>query len=155
MIVNYKFNSSGDRFEDRFVIFIGIPVCVLLGILNVFGSMGIIWYEKYGSDLKRIFLNKIVASLNWISIAWFLLVQPSDILLYIYKPLPHLYCNFNFILRNTLIMLYMFYLDISLLVRYVFIFWMKNPENFKDDFWAVFLNICVCFCSYGFVKGPP
>ena len=53
MIVNYKFNSSGDRFEDRFVIFIGIPVCVLLGILNVFGSMGIIWYEKYGSDLKE------------------------------------------------------------------------------------------------------
>ena len=29
------------------------------------------------------------------------------------------------------------------IIRYIFIFWLKNPVAFKDDFWNVFLNIWI------------
>ena len=95
MSLNLTLNSFG--IDDGLVIFIGIPFGLLLGLLNVLGSAGIIWHEKFGSDYKRIFLNKIVASLNWVSIAWFMLIQPTDMLLYFYKPLPGWYCNIKYI----------------------------------------------------------
>jgi len=34
-----------------------------------------------------------------------------------------------------------FILDSIALVRYIFIFWLKNPAAFKDEFWAVYINI--------------
>jgi hypothetical protein len=33
------------------------------------------------------------------------------------------------------------FLDAIIIVRYLLIFWIKNPENFKDDFWSHFVNI--------------
>ena len=95
--------------------------------------------------VKYIILNKIVASLNWVSIAWFLLIQPTDMLLYFYKPLPDWYCNIIYILRNSLILLSVIYTDLILIVKYIFIFWMKNPLSFQDDFWYLFVNIWVVF----------
>lgn len=28
-----------------------------------------------------------------------------------------------------------------ILTRYIFIFWLKNPSAFNDDFWFLFVNI--------------
>ena len=144
MSLNYTLVSLViEKLDDELVLFIGIPFGLLLGFLNVLGSAGIIWHEKFGSDNKRIFLNKIVASLNWVSIAWFLLIQPTDMLLYFYKPLPDWYCNIIYILRNSLILLSVIYTDLILIVKYIFIFWMKNPANFQDDFWSFIVNVWV------------
>ena len=141
MSLNFTLNSFG--IDDGLVLFIGIPLGLILGFLNVLGSAGIIWHEKFGSDHKRIILNKIVASLNWVSIAWFLLVQPTDMLLYFYKPLPSWYCTIIYITRNSIILLSLIYTDLILTVKYIFIFWMKNPANFQDDFWSFLVNIWV------------
>ena len=144
MSLNYTLVSLViEKLDDELVLFIGIPFGLLLGFLNVLGSAGIIWHEKFGSDNKRIFLNKTVASLNWVSIAWFLLIQPTDMLLYFYKPLPYWYCNITYILRNSLILLSVIYTDLILIVKYIFIFWMKNPANFQDDFWSFIVNVWV------------
>ena len=129
--------------DEGLVLFFGIPLGLTLGFLNVLGSTGIIWHEKYGSDNKRIILNKFVASLNWVSIVWFLLVQPTDMLLYFYKPLPGWYCNIVYITRNSLIIISVIYTDLILIVKYIFIFWMVNPANFQDDFWSFFVNFWV------------
>jgi len=37
--------------------------------------------------------------------------------------------------------------DCIVLCRYIFIFWLKNPAAFKDDFWSAFLNLWVVLVS--------
>jgi hypothetical protein len=42
------------------------------------------------------------------------------------------------------------YFDLIILSRYVYIFHLKNPAAFDDDFWALFLNLWVTFASLCF-----
>ena len=149
MSLNSTLISFGTEYLDV-VLLVGIPFGLILGFLNVLGSAGIIWHEQFGSDHKRIFLNKMVTALNWVSIVWFLLIQPSDMLLYLYKPLPDWFCKINYILRNMLVLLCLIYTDLILIIKYAFIFWMKNPANFQDDFWSFVINVWVVTFRYMF-----
>jgi hypothetical protein len=108
--------------------------------LNSLAFVGIIWFERFGSDLKRIFINRIVTSVAWSSMSWYILVQTTDMCLYFYRPLPELICFTNLVVRNTIIVQTILFFDSIVVVRYVAIFWMKDPENFKDDFWFRFVN---------------
>ena len=33
--------------------------------------------------------------------------------------------------------------DLIILTRYAYVFWLKNPAGFNDDFWVVFFNMWV------------
>ena len=142
----YDYHYFGALNETRASKIIGILLAVLLMIINIFAFWGIIWYERFGSDLRRIFINQIVISVIWCSIAWLTLVQTSDILLYFFRPLPDLYCLFNLVLRNALMIQAILFFDAIIIVRYIFIFWMKDPANFAEDFWYCFVNIWVVTC---------
>ena len=137
-----------EHLDNELVLLVGIPFALMLGFLNVLGSLGIIWHQKFGSDHKRTFLNKIVVSLSWVSITWFLLVHSSELLLYFYKPLPGWFCNIKYVLRTSIILLSVIYTSMFLIVKYIFIFWMKNPANFHDDFWSIFVNVWVVMFRY-------
>jgi hypothetical protein len=82
-------------------------------------------------------------SVAWTSIAWYLLIQTSDILLYFYRPLPDFHCLLNLVLRNAFMIQAILFFDAIILVRYIFIFWLTNPQSFCDDFWYRFINIWV------------
>jgi len=41
-------------------------------------------------------------------------------------------------------------LDLISLIRYIFIYWLKNPAAFKDEFWCVFLNLWCILISISF-----
>jgi uncharacterized Tic20 family protein len=34
-------------------------------------------------------------------------------------------------------------LDFVMIFRYIFIFWLKNPAMFNDEFWIVFINLWI------------
>jgi hypothetical protein len=53
----------------------------VLGIIILLPLIySIIWFERYGSDNKRPLLNKLVSSICWLGVFWFLVVQPIDVL---------------------------------------------------------------------------
>jgi hypothetical protein len=69
-------NITNEHFFDGLNInrpskFIGAFTALLLMALNTLAFLGIIWFEKFGSDLKRIFINRIVTSVAWSAIAWY------------------------------------------------------------------------------------
>ena len=134
------FASLSDHRPSKIV---GAILAPLLLSVNVLAFWGIIWFERFGSDLKRLFINQIVVSVAWSSIAWLVLIQTSDVLLYLYRPLPDLYCLFNIILRNALMIQVILFFDVIIVVRYIFIFWLTDPENFQDDFWYRYVNLWV------------
>ena len=81
--VNQLLHSQG-LFDQFFVNHSGksliIAFSILLNALAIWVAYGIIWYEKYGTDLKQTLLNKLVSSICWSGIYYFLLCQYSDLL---------------------------------------------------------------------------
>ena len=48
-----------------------IIVATILSVLTSAATFGIIWFERFGSDLKRMFTNKMVSSICWSILAWY------------------------------------------------------------------------------------
>ena len=59
-----------ELFENRTSKIIGVLFAVPMSFLICFAAYGIIWFERFGSDLKRIFINKMVSSVCWSIISW-------------------------------------------------------------------------------------
>jgi hypothetical protein len=55
-----------------------------------------------------------------------------------------------FVLKNTISIQEILYFGIIAVVRYLFIFSVKNPATFQDEFWSFFINILVI--SFGFLS---
>ena len=65
----------GGLFENR-ISKILITAFSFFGTLILMGAIsGIIWFERFGSNLKRTFLNKMVSALCWTCFEWFFIVQ--------------------------------------------------------------------------------
>jgi hypothetical protein len=99
----------------------------------------IIWFERYGLDVRITLINRLFISADYIGIFWMATCQQLDIFRYVYGPLPQFVCHFadysKFALTNQLFMTFAF----IMLSRYIFIFWLKNPAGFYDDFWYKFI----------------
>jgi hypothetical protein len=52
-----------------------------------------------------------------------------------------LLCHLDTILRNVVPMIALLLLDAIIIVRYIFIFHLKNPTALQDDFWKLFINL--------------
>ena len=128
-------------FEDRPLKYVGLCVSFVLILVMYSLASGIIWFEYYGSDLKRIFINRIVSSVCWIVLEGYILLHVPDLILYFYRLYPTWICYIQIILRHALVLQLLLLLDSIIIVRYIFIFWLKNPLNFDDQFWCACVNI--------------
>ena len=143
---NIEENSSDffdGLFENRPIKTVGVFLSVASSLLYILIFYSIIWYENFGSDKKRTILNKLVSSICTCAILWFLIVQPIEMMRYVFGPLPQWICTIHFVLKNIIgIQLLLFFSAISVF-RYLFIFCLKNPSCFDNDFWTVYLNVWV------------
>jgi len=102
-----------------------------------------IWFDKYSSDNKRTFINMLTTSLSWLGFEYFLVVQLTEVIRFVVGPLPKFFCFSKTIIRSAYITQALLYFDSIAITRYLFIFWLKNPAVFQDDFWYLFLNIWI------------
>ena len=58
----------------------------------------------------------------------------------IFGPAPQIFCFAKTIIRSAYVTQTFLYFDAIALTRYIFIFWLKNPAAFRDDFWYIFLS---------------
>ena len=130
-------------FEEKTTKVISVVFATVGIIFLIPLTYGIIWYEHFGSDKKRTLLNKFVSSLCWAFMEWFLIIQIFEIVSYIVGPMPDFICLIEVLLRNAIPLQILLFMDGIAVTRYVFIFWLKNPAAFNDDFWSFFLNIWV------------
>jgi hypothetical protein len=130
-------------FENRHSKIAGVTLASCLTLITVLATSGIIWFERFGSDLRRIFINRMVSSVCWSILAWFLFIQIPDLTMYFYRPFPEAFCFVHLILRNIIVSQILLFFDVIIVVRYILIFWLKNPLSFHDDFWFRFVNIWV------------
>ena len=129
-----------DLFENRPSKIIAVTSSVVLNMIYLPILYSIIWYEKFGSDKKRTVLNKLVSSICWSSICYAFFCQIPLLIRYCKGPLPLWMCYFHIIVSNTITIQLMLFSDAITVLRYLFIFWLKNPSGFWDDFWTSYLN---------------
>ena len=75
-------------FSKISVILISLLVIVLTSLL----LYGIIWYERFGADLKRILTNKLVSLICWNGILGISTTFVTDTTIYLFAPLPKSFC---------------------------------------------------------------
>jgi hypothetical protein len=126
-------------------------ICLSFAVISLLTfpilAYSIIWYEKYGTDNKRTMINKFFSMICWSAIENWILVQSSEILCYIIGPLPSNFCFFIRIFRSANFYQFLLYADLAMISRYVYIYCLKNPAGFNDDFWAYFFNMWVKICT--------
>ena len=73
--------------------------------------------------------------------SWNFLVQIPTLFRYLFGPFNQPLCLLDMTIRNALLMQGLMYIDATMIIRYIFIFLMKNPTALQDDFWRLFLVI--------------
>jgi hypothetical protein len=50
----------------------------------IFVYYSIIWYERFGSPFNRTFINRLASRLGWCAIEWFLAIQLTDTIRFLF-----------------------------------------------------------------------
>ena len=125
-----------------------LTFAVLINSINICLAYGIIWFVKYATNNKRTLVNKILAAIFWIGIHYFLFCQYSDTFQFIFGPFSENYCILQAALKTCLKHQVLLYFDFALIVRYSFIFWVKNPAAVCEDYWIIMIKCFVVVISY-------
>ena len=148
---NWKFSDNSDFFASVYsntpLKTVSIIFCIILSILIGCAGYGIIWYEKFGTDLKRTLINRLLSSLCWNGIAYLILVLPLDVARYFVGPFNTKFCLVILLVKYVLNSHTSLFLLAVAISRYLYIFYLKNPAQFQDPFWQMFVNIWIVSCS--------
>ena len=126
-------------------------LCLTISCLGIIASplvlLSIIWFERYGNDINRTVLNMFVSLYCWTVIEFVILVQIPETIRLLFGPLPAFLCSLQAYFRASIVTVMLLYKNASMLLRYIFIFWLKNPAAFKDEFWCQMILNWVHMCS--------
>lgn len=120
-----------------------LSVCFICFICVPILTYGIFWYDCNGPDKNRTFLNRLAVSLCYIVVEIFVIIQLTEAIRHIYGPMPKLFCHIKAVARPVYITQSLLYLDAITVTRYLFIFVLRNPAAFPDDFWIMFVNVWI------------
>jgi hypothetical protein len=133
--------------ENNLYKMICVSLSVLIMVILLPLIYGVIWFERFGSDKKRTLLNMLVSSACWTVILCGIMLQVPDIVHIVIGPLPATVCFFQAVLRSAFASEFLFYFDAIVVVRFVYIFCLKNPANVCDEFWyQVVTRIVIVYC---------
>ena len=149
---NLQISKSFDLYsgltESNLPLILSLIFACLTSIIIPIFLFSIIWYEKFGTDNRRTLLNKLHVCGCWCSLEYIMLAQPIDIIRYLYGPLPKHLCLLARIIKSAIFFQTFLYFDLIVVTRYAYIFWLKNPVGFDDNFLFLFLNLWVMMISY-------
>ena len=142
------FQKISEKMDAYIKLFTNNPTKVILLALSCFLLIiitpllySIISFER--DNHHRTLINQLMASTVWSAVLWNFTVQQLDLYRSVFGPLPEYICRINSLLRNALPMHGLLLMDATMVVKYVFMFHMKNPTAVQDDFWNRFLNMSV------------
>ena len=123
-------------------------------VIGVLGPISIIWYERNCNNRFRTILNQMFARMAWYLLAYTLLVFVPEGVRLLYGPFDEIYCDFHVVVRNILWIGLLLTLDCILILRYVFIFTLKNFAVISDDVLAKMFNMSILLIAIwaSFVK---
>ena len=136
-----------DYFEEFFSRNISSPVTVSLYIFGlvtgILGPLIAIWYERNCGNRFRTAINQMYATCSWYLLAYTFLVYIPDGIRFVYGPFGEIYCDIHVVTQNMLWPCLLLSLDTMILLRYAFVFCMKNFAVINDDLIVRVLNMSI------------
>lgn len=118
-----------------------LSTCIFTVIIGFPFLWSIIWFEKYGVDKTRTIINMLVSRIALNLMNFLTLDQIPEIVRYIIGPLPDFVCLCQVIFRDSFTLIALPHIDAIVIIRYLFIFWLKNPTAFHHEFWLTLISI--------------
>ena len=147
---NFETSMSQKENDYFFAIYELVPprlavviLSLLLTLLLVPCLASIVWEDWFNPGPKRIFTSRIFSSLALNGIGYLIFVVVPDILRYLIGPYGERFCFYHYLAKSAFAMQQLLLADAMFFIRYVFIFWLKNPSAFDDKFWIYFTNMAV------------
>lgn len=125
-----------------------IVVFVFGTILGLLLEFGIIWYERHANHRYRTAINQVFSTISWLVIGYIILVFLPDGIRYLTGSLNETFCDLHNFLKNFFSISIILALDLTICLRYIFIFKLTNFAIIKDDFIAAFLQLTVVVLSF-------
>jgi hypothetical protein len=126
-------------FEPNVSKIMTVSYAIILTAINVPLSIIIISYHK--NRYRRTLINKLWAGAILCLLVFQGVSQLPLIALFASGPLPWIICQAELVMFPTLIGTFFLLLSCVSIVRYLFIFKLKNPTVTQDNFWSVFLVV--------------
>jgi hypothetical protein len=144
MFFFYFFKSNFFYFENIYGIHISKLLCLGFHILASIITSPILYliivYEK-NFDYRTL-INQMVSSLMCNALAYNLIMTPLTLLFTIISPIDSpIVCRIYFIVNNVISFHMLFLIDAMLIIKYIFIFHLRNPTAVQDDFWTFWINL--------------
>ena len=111
---------------------------------TIFGlilELGIIWYEKYGNHRYRTVLNRLFSTMSWFVVGYIVFVYIPEGIRYMIGPLNETFCDVHNFLKNAFSACIVLTLDLTIILRYIFIFKVSNFAVINDDQLSAFFQI--------------
>ena len=131
-----------EMFENHPSKIAGLVFSAVGTIVGTFLQILVIKYEREKSN--RTLINQLISTMNLLSIPPNLAMQVLTSFHYIFPILPEFVCYLDVILRPSVVMMLILFIDAIAVIRYMFIFQTKNPTTVQDDFWNLFLSLWIC-----------
>jgi len=120
-----------------------LVTCLVTILLGFPFHLGVLWFERFGSDKKRTILNMLVSEVIWLMVGFVAVIQFPEIFRFTYGPLPESLCFLQLFARNSLVFTITLLLNAISIWRFVFIFCLKNPAAFRDNFWFLYSSLVI------------
>ena len=147
---------TNDYFENFYSTYASSPttVCVyIVGLVTgILGPISVIWYERNCGNRFRTVINQIFSATHWYLLLYTLLVYLPDGIRFLYGPYGETFCNIHGFIQNVLWASTLLSVDTMLVLRYIFVFHMRNFAVVNDDLLARILNLSIWTISvWGYV----
>jgi hypothetical protein len=125
--------------------------CKVIGIIISVANIAIIspaiyfliWYEKCESNHTRSLINLFVSAGCWTALVYNILAQTIEVIIAFKGAVGPLFCYLHLLLKNVLTIQYTWQATTMIIIKYLYIYVLKNPSGRNDDFWCFFINILI------------
>ena len=85
-----------------------------------------------------------MASINWCVLFFNVIQNPLTIIIYIFAPINSvMFCRIDHAIATATLIHAMLLHNAIIIVKYLFVFHLKNPTAVQDDFWRIFINLWI------------
>ena len=120
-----------------------VSTTIVAASINLVGFYGIIWFERYGADVRRVLLNRLVSSICWTGFEYYCLALVADLVRYVAGPLPTALCVAQLILKNAVFIQNVLFCDAIAIVRYLLYFSLRGSSELQDEFWSQIIKLWI------------
>ena len=147
MLIFHNNSTTNDHFDTFYSNYASSPTTIFVYIVGlitgIFGPMSVIWYERNCGNRFRTIINQMFAATHWYLLLYTLFVYIPDGIRFLSGPYGEMFCNVHGCIRNVLWTSLLLTVDSMLVLRYVFVFCMKNFADVNDDLLARLLNMSI------------